>query len=61
MGKFAFVVIIEQRSILQLRQTNIIFLEYKAFYSTLNGGKVFSKIDCSNAYVQYRLHVDYRK
>ena len=30
-------------------------------YSTLNGGQVFSKIDCSNAYLQYRLHVDYRK
>ena len=30
-------------------------------YSTLNGGKVFNKIDCSNAYLQYRLHVDYRK
>ena len=30
-------------------------------YSTLNGGQEFSKIDCSNAYLQYRLHVDYRK
>ena len=30
-------------------------------YSMLNGGKVFSKIYCSNAYLQYRLHVDYRK
>ena len=30
-------------------------------YSTLNGGQVFSKIDCSNAYLQYRLHVGYRK
>ena len=27
-------------------------------YSTLNGGQVFSKIDCSNAYLQYRFHVD---
>ena len=23
--------------------------------------KFFCKIDCSNAYLQYRLHVDYRK
>ena len=30
-------------------------------YSTLNGDQVFRKIDCSNAYLQYRLHVDYRK
>ena len=30
-------------------------------YSTLNGGQVFSKIDCSDAYLQFRLHVDYRK
>ena len=28
---------------------------------TLNGGQVFSKIDGSNAYLQCRLHVDYRK
>ena len=33
----------------------------KDIYSTLNGGKVFRKFDCSNAYLQYRLHVDYRK
>ena len=30
-------------------------------YSTLSGGSVFSKLDCSNAYLQYPLHVDSRK
>ena len=30
-------------------------------YSTLNGGHFFCKIDCSNAYLQYRLHVYYRR
>ena len=33
----------------------------EAIYSTLNGGQVFSNIDCSNAYLLYILHVDYRK
>ena len=30
-------------------------------YSTLSGGSVFSKLDCSNAYLQYPLHADSRK
>ena len=30
-------------------------------YSTLNGGQVVNKIDYSNTYLQYRLHIDYRK
>ena len=30
-------------------------------YYTLNCGQVFSKIDCSYAYLQYILYVDYRK
>ena len=30
-------------------------------YSTLSGGSVLSKLDCSNAYLQYPLHVDSRK
>ena len=30
-------------------------------YSTLSGGSVFSKLDCSNAYLQYHLHPDSRK
>ena len=30
-------------------------------YSTPNGGQVFSKIDGSNAYLQYILHVGYRE
>ena len=33
----------------------------EGIYSTLNGGQVFSKMYCSNAYLQYILHVDYRK
>ena len=30
-------------------------------YSTLSGGSVFSKLDCSNAYLQYPLHPESRK
>lgn len=58
MGKFAYVLIIPPLLIKKLRIQKHTLAKIEEIFASLNDGKVFSKIDFSQAYLKMRVHPD---